>query len=68
MSKTQKQMSNIWNKYIFKKSTLVSIVMLYLGVFHYDIISKFWRDLFGSEVFINAVAVFIAGYLLRSDK
>jgi len=68
MSKIHNQISDIWKKYIFKKSTLVSVFMIYLGLFHYDVISKFWHDLFGSEKLINAVAIFIAGYFLRSDK
>jgi multisubunit Na+/H+ antiporter MnhF subunit len=57
-----------WEEYIYKKSTIIGLLMIYLGIFHWGEISRFWDRVLGSDALVNAVAMFMAGFFIRSTK
>ncbi|MBL0333753.1 MAG: hypothetical protein IPP65_13225 [Chlorobi bacterium] len=63
-----KEVKTIWNECIWKKSTIISLVIIYLGIFEHDTISQLWKNLIGNDIFMNAAAIWLSGYFFRSTK
>ncbi len=57
-----------WFKYIWKKSTLLFLILLYFDIFHHSSINLLWDNVLGDHNIANAIVSTVMGYFLRSEK
>lgn len=57
-----------WLKYIYKKSTLLFLILLYFDIFHHSSINLLWDNVLGNHVVANAIVSAAMGFFLRSEK
>lgn len=57
-----------WDEFIYKRSTLISIFLIGFGVYNYRHINEILLRVVGDDTFIDAMAIWLSGYLFRSTR
>lgn len=63
-----KEMRRCWDEFIYKRSTLISIFLVGFGIYNYQHINAILLKVLGDDTFIDAIAIWLSGYLFRSTR